>query len=186
VCRLEAAGLVLPTRRRLSRPSNDVGDMENKGTKPTNRAQLSNDIAQAIVAAMRLELNQMSERIAGEVIAALRAGQSQPVSAATSQEEPLVAESVANASVVNGQPVKFSRSPRVHLAPPNPQTESQLLTLEQAAIRLNISVQKLRRLCREQKITHRRVDYRNYRFRARDLDEFEKAKTFKRKGAFRD
>jgi excisionase family DNA binding protein len=78
-----------------------------------------------------------------------------------------------------------SRARTIDPNPLNIPTEPSVLTLEQAAARLNVSVKKLRRLCREQKISHRRIDYRTYRFWPQDLAEFERSKTFKRKGAFR-
>jgi excisionase family DNA binding protein len=103
-------------------------------------------------------------------------------------ELPPAQKGFANASSVDfGQlaATVSSHARTADLNPLNTTTGPRLLTLEEAAARLNVSLKKLRRLCREQKITHQRVDYRNYRFQARDLDEFEKAKTFKRTGAFR-
>jgi excisionase family DNA binding protein len=63
---------------------------------------------------------------------------------------------------------------------------SGLFTVGQAAEKIGITVTKLRRMCREKKIKHVRVDYRNYLFSQADLDSFLKAKTFTRIGAFRD
>jgi excisionase family DNA binding protein len=101
----------------------------------------------------------------------------------------VIAENLTGANVVNQrEPAAFrpSHARTVDLPRSNTTTQPQLLTLEEAANRLSISQTKLRRLCRERKITHQRVDYRNYRFRQRDLEEFEMAKTFKRKGALWD
>ena len=111
----------------------------------------------------------------------------QPVPAVTiPAASPVTDESASQVSQRQPAGTKISRRRTLDLAPLNTKTQPQLLTLEQAAACLNISTKKLRRLCREQKISHQRIDYRNYRFRLRDLEDFEKTKTFKRKGAFRD
>jgi excisionase family DNA binding protein len=46
------------------------------------------------------------------------------------------------------------------------------LTLEEAAEYLSISRYNLRILCRKKKISHSRLDYRNWRFRKADLDAY--------------
>lgn len=46
------------------------------------------------------------------------------------------------------------------------------LTLEQAAEYLQIPRRSLRELCEKKKISHSRLDYRNWRFRKADLDAY--------------
>jgi len=52
------------------------------------------------------------------------------------------------------------------------------LTLEEAAEYLFISRYNLRILCRKKKISHSRLDYRNWRFRKADLDATWKTATW--------
>jgi excisionase family DNA binding protein len=46
------------------------------------------------------------------------------------------------------------------------------LTLEEAAQYLQIPRRSLRELCEKKKISHSRLDYRNWRFRKADLDAY--------------
>jgi excisionase family DNA binding protein len=46
------------------------------------------------------------------------------------------------------------------------------LTLEEAADYLQIPRRSLRELCEKKKISHARLDYRNWRFRKADLDAY--------------
>ena len=56
-----------------------------------------------------------------------------------------------------------------------------LLTLEEAADFLRLTPQALQEACRRGEVTHARLDYRNYRFRFSDLDEYLMHRTFKAK-----
>jgi len=46
------------------------------------------------------------------------------------------------------------------------------LNLQEAAEYLGFTPRKLKDLCREKRITHSRPDYRTYRFKRADLDEW--------------
>ena len=59
-----------------------------------------------------------------------------------------------------------------------------LLDLKGAADYLKISKRALRDFCRAERITHIRVDYRNYRFRISDLDAFLESRTYRAKGVY--
>jgi excisionase family DNA binding protein len=56
--------------------------------------------------------------------------------------------------------------------------------LSRAAQYLNMGVPKLRKLCREHKISHARPDYRTYIFTRSDLDEFLSRFRIQRKSAY--
>jgi excisionase family DNA binding protein len=56
--------------------------------------------------------------------------------------------------------------------------------LSRAAQYLNVGVPKLRKLCREHRISHARPDYRTYIFKRSDLDEFLSRFRIQRKSAY--
>jgi excisionase family DNA binding protein len=61
---------------------------------------------------------------------------------------------------------------------------SEYLTAQEAAAYLRLSERQLRDLCRDQRITHARFDYRTYRFKRADLDEWFEAYRVKRKSVY--
>jgi excisionase family DNA binding protein len=56
--------------------------------------------------------------------------------------------------------------------------------LSQAAAYLRLSERQLRDLVRDRRITCSRIDYRTFRFRQADLDEFLEAFSVRRKGQY--
>lgn len=50
---------------------------------------------------------------------------------------------------------------------------------------LRLTERQLKDLCRAQNITHARIDYRTYRFKKTDLDEWFEAYKVKRKSVYR-
>jgi excisionase family DNA binding protein len=58
------------------------------------------------------------------------------------------------------------------------------LNLTEAAEYLRLTERQLRDLCREQRITHCRVDYRTYRFKKEDLDEWFESRKIRRKSVY--
>jgi|ERR1700688_1889338 excisionase family DNA binding protein len=61
---------------------------------------------------------------------------------------------------------------------------SDYINLEEAMEYLRLTERQLRDLCRDRNITHVRVDYRTYRFKKSDLDEWFCAYTIKRKSIY--
>jgi excisionase family DNA binding protein len=61
---------------------------------------------------------------------------------------------------------------------------TEYLTHEEAAAYLRLTDRQLRDLCRDQRITHARFDYRTYRFKRTDLDEWFEAYKVKRKSVY--
>jgi excisionase family DNA binding protein len=55
---------------------------------------------------------------------------------------------------------------------------------KEAAAYLRLTPRQLRDLCREQNISHARIDYRTYRFRKSDLEEWFQAYRVKRKSIY--
>ena len=51
------------------------------------------------------------------------------------------------------------------------------LTIDEAAEYLQIPRRSLRELCEKKKISHSRLEYRNYRFRKSDLDAYLESRT---------
>jgi len=66
---------------------------------------------------------------------------------------------------------------------PDPEP-TNLLDLAEAAKYLNLTNRQLRNLCHDQNITHGRIDYRTYRFRKEDLDEWFDAYKVRRKSVY--
>lgn len=58
------------------------------------------------------------------------------------------------------------------------------MNFEEATKYLRLTERQLRDLCRDQNITHARIDYRTYRFKKPDLDEWFDAYTIKRKSVY--
>jgi excisionase family DNA binding protein len=54
----------------------------------------------------------------------------------------------------------------------SPIPSARPLTLEEAADYLQIPRRSLRELCEHKKISHSRLDYRNWRFKKADLDAY--------------
>ena len=63
-------------------------------------------------------------------------------------------------------------------------TGSPYLSLVEAAEYLHLTERQLRDLCREKRITYCRVDYRTYRFKKEDLDEWFESRKMKRKTVY--
>ena len=77
-------------------------------------------------------------------------------------------------------PGKFSREERFQIDKP----ETPVYDLSQAAAYLRLSERQLRDLVRHRRITCSRIDYRTFRFRQADLDEFLEAFSVRRKGEY--
>jgi excisionase family DNA binding protein len=65
-----------------------------------------------------------------------------------------------------------------------PAINTPYLDFGEACAYLRLTERQLRDLCRDQRITHARIDYRTYRFRRVNLDEWFDAYKFKRKGVY--
>lgn len=66
-----------------------------------------------------------------------------------------------------------------------PTEPGEYLTFEEAMEYLRLTERQLKDLCRAQNITHARIDYRTYRFKKTDLDEWFEAYKVKRKSVYR-
>lgn len=73
---------------------------------------------------------------------------------------------VSDQFTVTPQPVVFFGAPD----PVNPSKQPGLVDLRQAAEYLDVSTRKLKDLCRDNRVTHSRIDYRTYRFSQVDID----------------
>jgi excisionase family DNA binding protein len=60
----------------------------------------------------------------------------------------------------------------------------EYMDVTEAAEYLRLSERQLRDLCRDEKITHARIDYRTYRFKKTDLDAWFEVYALKRKSVF--
>jgi excisionase family DNA binding protein len=70
---------------------------------------------------------------------------------------------------------------RKKTAPPAP---GEYMDEKEAAAYLRLTPRQLRDLCRDQNISHARIDYRTYRFKKSDLDEWFSAYRVKRKWVY--
>jgi excisionase family DNA binding protein len=77
-------------------------------------------------------------------------------------------------------PGEFRREDRFKLN----KLETPVYDLSQAAAYLRLSERQLRDLVRHRRITCSRIDYRTFRFRQADLDEFLEAFSVRRKGPY--
>jgi excisionase family DNA binding protein len=77
-------------------------------------------------------------------------------------------------------PGEFRREDRFEVNKP----EAPVYDLSQAAAYLRLSERQLRDLVRHRRITCSRIDYRTFRFRQADLDEFLEAFSVRRKGTY--
>ena len=67
---------------------------------------------------------------------------------------------------------------------PAPAPPGDYFDEQEAAAYLRLTTRQLRDLCREHNISHARIDYRTYRFRRSDLDEWFSAYRIKRKSVY--
>jgi excisionase family DNA binding protein len=68
---------------------------------------------------------------------------------------------------------------------PEPKSpESPYMDFDEACAYLRLTERQLRDLCRDQRITHSRIDYRTYRFKKSDLDEWFEAYRLRRKSVY--
>ena len=58
------------------------------------------------------------------------------------------------------------------------------MDFDEACAYLRLTERQLRDLCRDQRITHSRIDYRTYRFKKSDLDEWFEAYKLRRKSVY--
>jgi excisionase family DNA binding protein len=65
-----------------------------------------------------------------------------------------------------------------------PVPESPYMDFDEACAYLRLTERQLKDLCRDQRITHSRIDYRTYRFKKSDLDEWFEAYKLRRKSVF--
>jgi excisionase family DNA binding protein len=65
-----------------------------------------------------------------------------------------------------------------------PARDSPYMDFSEACAYLRLTERQLKDLCREQNITHARFDYRTYRFRKADLDEWFDAYKVRRKSVY--
>jgi excisionase family DNA binding protein len=77
------------------------------------------------------------------------------------------------------------REPEKAAPAPEPKSsESPYMDFDEACAYLRLTERQLRDLCRDQRITHSRIDYRTYRFKKSDLDEWFEAYKLRRKSVF--
>ena len=69
-------------------------------------------------------------------------------------------------------------------APEPKSPESPYMDIDEACAYLRLTERQLRDLCRDQRITHSRIDYRTYRFKKSDLDEWFEAYRLRRKSVY--
>ena len=69
-------------------------------------------------------------------------------------------------------------------APEPKSPESPYMDFDEACAYLRVTERQLRDLCRDQRITHSRIDYRTYRFKKSDLDEWFEAYKLRRKSVY--
>jgi excisionase family DNA binding protein len=67
---------------------------------------------------------------------------------------------------------------------PKPAQDSLYMAFSEACTYLRLTDRQLKDLCRDQGITHARFDYRTYRFRKADLDEWFDAYKVRRKSVY--
>jgi excisionase family DNA binding protein len=67
---------------------------------------------------------------------------------------------------------------------PKPASDSPYMDFNEACAYLRLTQRQLRDLCRDQNITHARIDYRTYRFKKSDLDEWFEAYKMRRKSVY--
>jgi hypothetical protein len=67
---------------------------------------------------------------------------------------------------------------------PKPAQDSPYMALSEAYTYLRLTERQLKDLCRDCNITHARLDYRTYRFRKADLDEWFDAYKVRRKSVY--
>ena len=67
---------------------------------------------------------------------------------------------------------------------PKPASDSPYMDFNEACAYLRLTQRQLRDLCRDQNITHARIDYRTYRFKRSDLDEWFEAYKVRRKSVY--
>jgi excisionase family DNA binding protein len=67
---------------------------------------------------------------------------------------------------------------------PKPAQDSPYMAFSEACTYLRLTERQLKDLCRDQGITHARFDYRTYRFRKADLDEWFDAYKVRRKSVY--
>jgi excisionase family DNA binding protein len=87
-------------------------------------------------------------------------------------------ETYVAARVRNPSRTKVERN---KTAPPVP---GEYMDEKEAAAYLRLAARQLRDLCRDQNISHARIDYRTYRFRKSDLDEWFFAYRIRRKSLY--
>ena len=67
---------------------------------------------------------------------------------------------------------------------PKPASDSPYMDFNEACTYLRLTERQLKDLCRGQNITHARIDYRTYRFKKSDLDEWFEAYKMYRKSVY--
>ena len=67
---------------------------------------------------------------------------------------------------------------------PKPGSDSPYMDFNEACAYLRLTQRQPRDLCRDQNITHARIDYRTYRFKKSDLDEWFEAYKMRRKSVY--
>jgi excisionase family DNA binding protein len=65
-----------------------------------------------------------------------------------------------------------------------PAIETPYLDFTEACAYLRLTERQLRDLCRDQRITHARIDYRTFRFKRADLDSWFEAYKMQRKSVY--
>jgi excisionase family DNA binding protein len=65
-----------------------------------------------------------------------------------------------------------------------PVPESPYMDFDEACAYLRLTERQLRDLCRDQRITHARIDYRTFRFKRSDLDTWFEAYKLQRKSVY--
>jgi excisionase family DNA binding protein len=67
---------------------------------------------------------------------------------------------------------------------PKPVPESPYMDFDEACAYLRLTERQLKDLCRDQRITHARIDYRTFRFKRSDLDTWFEAYKLQRKSVY--
>jgi excisionase family DNA binding protein len=76
------------------------------------------------------------------------------------------------------------REPEKTTPEPKPLPESPYMDFDEACAYLRLTERQLKDLCRDRIITHARFDYRTYRFKRADLDDWFEAYKLKRKSVY--
>jgi excisionase family DNA binding protein len=93
-------------------------------------------------------------------------------------------ETYVAARVRNPSRTKVERKKTAPASEPKPVPESPYMDFDEACAYLRLTERQLKDLCRDQRITHARIDYRTFRFKRSDLDTWFEAYKLQRKSVY--